>query len=159
MFTSKISRLAAGAFAIAVVVAFAAPKPSAQGTVSITFGSFNASAWPAGPDYATDVLGDPWDFSNREDVSPDPNEQLGWASFLVNSGQAGGTTTRTSGGSIDTTMSLLYRGYYGVLNPGRNGRRFPIDTAKYAKLAFRMSDSAGGNSPQVYWFHYPWAGP
>ena len=30
----------------------------------------------------------------------------------------------------------------------------------HQKLAFKMSDSlGGGDNPQVYWFHYPWADP
>jgi hypothetical protein len=57
-------------------------------------------------------------------------------------------------------LSLLYRSFYDLPSPGKTGRRFPIDTSKYQKLAFRMSDSlGGGDNPQVYWFHYAWSDP
>src|SRR6185436_11057504 len=113
------------------------------------------AAWPSGPDYATDVLGDPWDFSNPEDIGLDPQETIGWADFRVANGLAGGTTSTN-----DSQLSLLYRGRFGITNPGRNGRRFPIDPGKYQKLSFKFSDSAGlGDNPQIYWFHYPWEDP
>ena len=36
---------------------------------------------PAGPDYATDVLADPWDMSNVQDMSQDPNERGGFSAL------------------------------------------------------------------------------
>ena len=144
---------ALGGVAVAIaVVSILILVPQAQGTISFSI----SGTWPAGPDYATDVLGDPWDFSNAEDVGLDPTETIGWSSFSVANGLAGGATSTT-----DTTMSLLYRGRYGIVNPGRTGRRFPIDPSRFQKVAFKMSDSAGGQNdfPQVYWFHYPWGDP
>jgi len=116
----------------------------------------------AGPDYATDVLQDPWDFSNAEDIAPDPDQFGGWvqpssatqrlqgtaASFLSNGwfrGVAEG----------DTGLTLLYRADYYSLNPGRSGARHPIDTSRYRKLAVKMTVT-GAPSPSgfhTYWFH------
>ena len=104
----------------------------------------------AGPDYATDVLRDPWDMSNVEDVSLDPGEVGGFANFTVNSGGnglAGGTTAITDAG-----VMFLSRGIYGTVNALKSGFSFPIDTASYQKLSVRLSDSGPGENPQVYWF-------
>src|SRR5262245_8434216 len=38
----------------------------------------NGSVFAAGSDFATDVLQDPWDFSNVEDLSPYPDEYPFW---------------------------------------------------------------------------------
>ena len=145
-------RALGGFFSAIVVIAILILVPQAQGTISFSI----SGTWPAGPDYATDVLGDPWDFSNSEDIGLDPTETTGWSSFAVSGGLAGGVTD-----TGDTSLSLLYRGRYGIISPGKTGRRFPIDPARFQKLAFKMSDSAGGQNefPQVYWFHYPWADP
>lgn len=108
----------------------------------------------AGSDYATEVLGDPWDMSNPEDISIVPDDRNGWATFsFPGNGTVGGTTALVSGGGVDTAISFLNRGYYSILNPGRTGRKFPIDTSVYKKIAFRMSSGIAGQLPVVYWFH------
>ena len=58
------------AFAAVLIAAVSHVTTSGQGIVVITFPDVIA----AGPDFATDVLRDPWDMSNVEDVSLDP----GW---------------------------------------------------------------------------------
>ncbi|MGE0464480.1 MAG: hypothetical protein AB7Q16_24190, partial [Vicinamibacterales bacterium] len=40
--------------------------------------SLSGSVFAAGPDFATDVHNDAWDFSNVDDLSPFPDEQGGW---------------------------------------------------------------------------------
>ena len=113
----------------------------------------------AGPDYATDVLGDPWDMSNPEDIGKDPNELRGWASdFAVANGTAGGTTVPLNG-HADTNLPLLYRGFHNIVNPGRTGKRYPISSSFYKKVAYRMYSAIAGQSPQAYWFHFPWDHP
>src|SRR4051812_29022828 len=127
----------AGLIAGVVILSGIGVKIRAQGSVTVTFGNFGSGAWPAGPDYATDVLGDPWDFCNIDDISPDPNEVGGWTNFSLNSAahpcMAGGTTTQING-TNDSSISMLFRGFYDVNNPGRNGRNFPIDSSRYQKL-------------------------
>lgn len=103
----------------------------------------------AGADYATDVLGDPWDMANPEDVSISPDDRGGWASFgFPGNGTSGGVTS-----SSDTAVFFLGQGLYGINNPGRNGIRFPVDTSIYKKISFKMYSSIAGATPQVYWFH------
>jgi len=114
----------------------------------------NDARLPAGPDYATEVLGDPWDMSNPEDISIDPDDRSGWATFAFpGDGTVGGTTAPLAGGGIDTTIMFLNRGYHNIINPGRTGREFPIDTTVYRKIAFRMRSGIAGELPAVYWFH------
>jgi hypothetical protein len=103
---------------------------------------------PAGPDYATDVLADPWDMSNVQDMSPDPNERGGFSSLAFSGGRLNGTIS-----GADAGLAFLYRGFYGLPNPGRNGVRFPIDPNAYRKLSFKMSSTAVGENVQLYWFH------
>ncbi len=136
------------------LVWLAGPHP--QAISGITFGHHNGVPWPAGPDFASDVLGDAWDFNNLDDVDRDPQTTQGWSTFSVDtaSGVAGGTSSTSY-----TTMGILYSGYYGAINPGRNGRRLPVDPSRYQKFSFRMTAGSAGGAPQVYWFHYPWQDP
>jgi hypothetical protein len=114
---------------------------------------------PAGPDYATDVLADPMDMNNTDDISPEPLERPGWATLTFANGRLVGTTAPVAGGAADTSIAFLYRGFYGLVNPGRNGMRFPIDPNAFRKLSFKMSSGAAGENVQVYWFHRPLGDP
>lgn len=110
----------------------------------------------SGPDYATDTFGDPWDMSNKEDISIDPDDRSGWATFdFYPNGTVGGTTVALPGGGIDTTLTFLNRGYHKIVNIGRTGQLFPIDTSVFKKISFKMSSGVPGELPAVYWFHRP----
>ncbi|MBI4477085.1 MAG: VCBS repeat-containing protein, partial [Acidobacteria bacterium] len=134
-----------------VVFCLSVAQGTAAQTLTITSPS-PGQRLQAGPDYATDVLDDPWDMSNPEDISQYPDERAGWGSdFGFNNGLVGGTTVPVSG-FADTSLSLLYRGFHGVVNTGRTGWRFPIDPTIYRKLSLRLI-SGVAQAPQVYWFH------
>ena len=114
----------------------------------------------AGPDYATDVLGDPWDMSNPEDISVQPAELIGWSPDFGFDTPAGGVGT--VGGTVASTPANLafhYRGHYGVINAGRNGRRFPIDSTVYKKFSYKLTSNLAGEHPRVYWFYRPFGHP
>jgi hypothetical protein len=139
------------------------PVPvGAQSGITITSPAVNA-VLRAGLDYATDTLGDAWDFSNRADVAIDPAQIDGFSAagqndgvsgFSVAGGLAGGTTSLTRGGANNgSNFYLLQRAYYTTVNPGRTGRRFPIDPATYSKLAFKMTSGRSDQFPRVFWFH------
>ena len=124
----------------------------------------------AGPDYATDVLQDPWDFSNYADLSPSPDEFGGWATNPANLWSANGTGPtfiNTGAGRFvgqaagDNQLMMLYRGDAIGLNPGRTGLTDPIETAKYRKLAVKMKVIGAPASQQMvaYWFHDSYAAP
>jgi len=151
---TRLKRLSAMALGIGLVCVMS-PMPSsslAQGTISVVFPAKLA----AGPDYATEVLGDPWDMCNPEDMSLRPDERIGFSSFSFLTGpcRAGGTTMAVNGGS-DSSVMMLSAGLYDVaLNPGRNGRNFPIDSSKYQVLSYKVNSSAT-EDPQIWWFHNP----
>jgi len=151
---TRLKRFSAMALGIGLVCMLS-PMPStsqAQGTISVVFPTRLAAA----PDYATEVLGDPWDMCNLDDMSLRPDERVGFSSFSFGTGQciAGGTTMAVNG-TNDSSLMMLSPGLYDVaLNPGRNGRNFPIDPSKYQVLSFKLSLSAT-EDPQIWWFHNP----
>jgi hypothetical protein len=133
---------------IALVVGF---------TISAVVVAGNASAHPtpnAGPsngppsaafstsgDYATDVLGDPWDFANDEDVPSGPANGV-----LGTEGSFGLTRTdvgnENAGAMIldgrNGSLIKLVRTWGAILPWGRDGLLKPIDAAIYTRLSFRI---------------------
>jgi hypothetical protein len=110
----------------------------------------------SGPDYATEVLGDPWDMDNREDYSLlEPGDNSGFSTLGLNGmGQLVGTLSFNDAG-----VTFLYRGVSGAVNPGRSGRRFPIDPHAFSKLAFKLTSTIDDEETQAYWHHYPHGHP
>ena len=113
----------------AVVVTPALAHPNVESAAVIS----PAASLSTSGDYATDVLGDPWDFSNDEDVPP---------IALVGS-ENGYGITRTSGGALvvgsgkNTTIKLVRT--WGVELPwGRDGLLKPVDADRYSVLTFSM---------------------
>jgi hypothetical protein len=104
--------------------------------VSITSPSPN-TILPAGPDFATDAFGDPWDMNNVEDNAIDPAQSQGWTGLAFSGGRLGGTTALINGTiNNGSRIQPLARAYWNIINPGRTGRRYPINSAVYTKLAF-----------------------
>ena len=128
------------------------------------------SVLPAGPDFATDVLGNPWDFSDERDLSPYPYEFGGWTitntlartvgrrAFLNN----GRFTARTDA-SGHNTLPLLYPGAVDVVNSLREHTglfdHHAIPTGQYGKLAIAMTLSATPPGPlAAFWYTTPYSG-
>jgi hypothetical protein len=140
-------RIALG-LALIVLISSLSSSPSSQGGISITFPTTVA----AGPDFATEVIGDPWDFCNGEDISPNPDARIGFSNIAFASNPCRLTMTPANS---DGNFMILDRGLYGVaINPGRNGRNFPIDANRYRVLSYKFA-STTVQSPQVYWFQNP----
>jgi hypothetical protein len=118
-----------------------------MGPIVITAPSANA-VFAAGPDYATDVLGDPWDMRNQQDVALDPAQMVGWNNTLT---PANGLLTGVTNGTAGSFVTFLQRAWYMINNPGRTGRRYPIDTTKYTKISWKMSSTAG-EFPRILFF-------
>jgi hypothetical protein len=127
---------------------------------------------PAGLDYASDILGDQWDFSNQADLSPFPDEFSGWTisattartqgrlAFLSGGQFVGRTTT---GGS--NLVPLLFRGGADFLTSSTestgNLDHKAIPTGMYGKLAVAMtlSASTAANSQlAAFWYSAPYGG-
>ncbi len=88
-------------------------------------------------DYATDVLGDPWDFSNDEDIPPISGVGCQDSSFN------GCAITREPGGSIvvnthQGTIIKLIRNWDLELPYGRDGEVAPADAGRYSILSFSL---------------------
>ncbi len=129
-----------------------AATASAQ-TVTITSPTANQRI-KAGADFATDVIGNPWDQTDRADFSADPSDNLWWSGF----GQSGGTlngVTASVNGYVDSQFKVLNRGFYGAVHPLNeiSGVRFPIDTSTYTRLSFKLKTSSSPAAvTNVYWF-------
>src|SRR5262245_716914 len=133
---------------VLVLLSSMSSSPRAQATVSVTFPARLA----AGPDYATEVLGDPWDFCNQQDISLNPDQVNGFSTFgfVPNPCRLTGSMTTN-----DSNFMILDRGLFGVaINPGRNGRNYPIDTSRYRVISYKLA-STTPQTPQVYWFLNP----
>ena len=90
-------------------------------------------------DFATDTFGDPWDFSNPEDVIPIDN--VGVGSAHVVSLANGQLTVAMQGGS---ELRLLMK-WPQVLPWGRDGWAHPIDASRYTQVDFNIhADAALG---------------
>jgi hypothetical protein len=92
---------------------------------------------PEGNDFATRVLGDPWDMYQLSDVSKALNNS-GRSdyvqNFQVNNGIFSGYSTSTN----YANFYVLWAGYEYGMDIGKVGARYPIDTNVYRCLYVRM---------------------
>jgi len=97
---------------------------------------------PTAPDFATNDVGDPWDFAELSDYvyqfSLDGAGQSSWAAKPVLSGGRLLGISR----SPNPQITLQFAGVLGALNTvGRTGFTHPIDTSKYNRLSIRVRRS------------------
>jgi hypothetical protein len=111
------------------------------------------SAGAAGRDYATDVFGDPWDYSNTEDLLLDG----GPAGGMAVAGISGGLMTARFSG--DGSISPLWGGYTGSLLLGRDGGRAgnALASGTYQQVAFQAYSSRDVPAG-LFWFNCPGGG-
>ena len=112
---------------------------------SLTIGGTASTSGPSSKDYATEVLGDPWDFEEITDYV--------WNYSLDNGGRGpafeamptnpnGAFHGVLHGGS--PKMCMLMEGIPGAFNQvGKFGTNTPIDASRFKRLSFRMRRSAG----------------
>jgi hypothetical protein len=126
-----------------------APFNAGVALASITLTS---SVTSEGDDFATRVLGLPWDMS----TGPYPDFATVFqgnpvgvdrASFAAAGGIWSFTTTTN-----DPSLLLLSPGIQNTQRVLRLGDRFPIDTSKYKLLSFRLCSSANSTA-NVHWFY------
>lgn len=97
-----------------------------------------SAAFSSSGDYATDVLGDPWDFSNDEDVPP--IMVVGTeGSFSISRGANGIESVVARNGSL----LKLVRTWGAVLPWGRDGLIKPIDASIYTHFTVMMNIDQG----------------
>jgi hypothetical protein len=104
-----------------------------------------------GNDFATQVLGDPWDMNALTDVSVYLNRS-GQAYDTQNIQVANGVFSAQSTGTADTNFSVLFPGYPPTIKSGREGARHPINSATYQCLYVAMRVDGAGSQAQVLWF-------
>ena len=86
-----------------------------------------------GDDYATQILGDPWDMSNVADIDLDNS------SGVSSQGFSGGIFSATASGS-GTTVYPLFMGVGGSIDQSR-GFLHPVDTSHYRYLTLKLKVS------------------
>lgn len=130
--------------------------PAAPGVDSITLVSPNAVTIPESDDYATQVLGDPWDMNNIEDLDAPFN-------FTVPtiSGGIWSATTTGSPQSPQQSVMLQYQNFapndvYNYIGE-KSGVNYPIDTTRFTRLRFRMyieqAPSSGSQPGFMLWWY------
>ena len=128
------------ALACATAVSLLGPAGSASATTPLVMGAVSPTAVAESADYASDVLSDPWDFSNAADVAG-PN------------GIAGGLLTYAPSARVQPT---LVNSIASSQAWGRDGRIYPVDADRYTRLSLRLwsSDRSSGG---VSWARCSWA--
>lgn len=112
-------------------------------TVTITQPDGYDDTIAEGDDFATVVLGDPWDMEQLTDIFQPTN--IG--SISISDRIFSGFST-----SNDPYFWVLHPGYPGVQNIGKNGVNYPIDASRYRRLSFRLWLPPGENSyAHIYW--------
>src|SRR6187455_1397853 len=135
-----ILRLSRCAACVVFVLGLAA-QSAAQ---SFTIGGASAVTSQPGADFATTILGDPWDFTERTDwVSMYSDNESGASAWAGTPTQTGGVFRGVSTG-IAPSVQLLYQGIDGALNTlGKTGVTTPIDATRYRRLSFRARRNVG----------------
>jgi len=116
---------------------------------------------PEGDDFATTVLGDPWDMAGITDTYNEQTKNINSTAGTNRMKAEDGLVTGTSS-SDDPALFLIYPGFenVGIDSIGTYGVNTPIDTSKYKRLTFRMYLSAVAASDRgtVAWYRDSWLG-
>jgi hypothetical protein len=104
-----------------------------------------------GIDFATRVLGDPWDMSNFTDISQWLNH-VAPSDYLVDIQVSNGLFSARTLGNY-SNFYPLFPGYEPGINSGKIGARFPIDSSTYACLYIAMY----ANTPETNYLSVFWA--
>ncbi len=137
---------------IAIVIGFAVSTIVAVGTASaahpnVAAGPTNTppASFSTSGDYATDVLGDPWDFSNPEDVPP--YMTLGTEASNGISLSNGQLHLDGHGGSV----VKLVRTWGAILPWGHDGLLHPVDANTYTRLSLSANFSTPRQVGVRFW--------
>lgn len=113
---------------------FAAQSAQAQLSFSAPT-SGNDVVVPTSSDYATDVLGNPWDMDSEHDLADYFNQETG--SPIANRTFSGGVFSFNITSGASAFFHMLSPGICSS-NQGKTGVRYPIDSTKYRYLSMRM---------------------
>ncbi len=98
-------------------------------------------------DYATDVLQDPWDMNNREDVNTDlsSSSRSEFKNVSIKNGIWTGTINNNKDADGNGEFWLLWGGHTGDYAGSRDGINKPIDTSVYKTFSIKASIDKPGN--------------
>jgi len=96
-------------------------------------------------DYATKTFSDPWDMSNREDLTG------GHVFHFKNVRFSGGKFNAVTN-STDAYFFIVWPGYPGAYNSFREGGKYPINANYFRRLSFRMYYGGPTKTGVIYWF-------
>jgi len=122
-----------------LLVALVAISPTPQASAWVSGAQVGLGSWlspdaslSTSGDYATDTFGDPWDFSNEDDLIPIADVGAGFSDGANISNGILTVATRNQ-----AELRLLMR-WPGVLPWGHDGWKHPIDAARYTQADFRI---------------------
>lgn len=116
--------------------------PAFSGSINVVAPGAGTTRVAEGIDYATYELGDPWDMANIEDVVLRESQDI--AGETISGGVYSGTAQTT-----DPRFWLVYPGLQNAVRVLDNGDKFPINTADYRYLTFKIRYSGTAN-PQTF---------
>ena len=103
-----------------------------------------------GDDFATTVLGDPWDMDRRRDIGWEEN----FSDIEVKEGVWSGRVRITNPAAGDGAYVFpLFQGFKGAWPVGSIGANYPVDASVYTHLSYRMYVSERAGPHAVYWTH------
>jgi hypothetical protein len=135
------------AAAAALLVAHSDLAAIAATNDTITLTSPNNITIPESDDYATQVLGDPWDMNNLEDL----DQPYDYTQAQVSNGVWSATTRIATG----ATAFLQYQNYpngYSYIGE-KDGPNYPVDSNRFSRLWLRMNTAQAGQS-LLWFFHH-----
>ena len=111
----------------------------------------NSLIYQEGNDFATQVLGDPWDMNEFSDIGTYLNNS-NQTIYLKDVSVINSVFSATSA-TDDPQFTLLFPGYLGAIPVGKVGANYPIDSSKYKCLYLAMDvRSPKLDYYEVYWF-------
>lgn len=145
-----------------VAGAFFYPLPTSAQGLDV---SVSTDPLPESNDFATFVLGDPWDMNEFSDISQYLNES-GQRNVVSNplvsngifSGKSAGDVLGNPNGAQNGWFFTLFPGYETAIHTGRAGSKTPIDSSLYKCLYIAMyvespaANSLGPDQYRVFWF-------
>ena len=120
-------RVAASATCVATLLLLLASTPGRALSLTISEPDGVGDRIAAGRDYATEMLGDPWDMNDATDIN------LVESSGITGASYSGGVFSATAADN-DPTLFLLDPGIASSQRLGKTGKYFPIDTTTYRVL-------------------------
>jgi hypothetical protein len=146
---TKLTLLFALFLMAAAVLLVAHKEPAAYAATSdtITLTSPNNVTIPESDDYATQVLGDPSDMNNLEDLDSPYN----YTQAQVSNGVWSATTRSVTGSSVFLQYQNFPNGYSYIGE--KDGPHYPVDSSRFSRLWVRMNTAQAGQT-LLWFFHH-----